>query len=104
MPAGRPEDAHRVQTSACFSGACSARHHTLVLLLLLLQGLGTPAFAPVPAPSYGPPAAPKASDSLALTNSTVNQLQVGDPTIVAPMGDDLPRNGRLPMGRRLQDS
>ena len=32
--------------------------------------------APAPAPMAGPPALPKASDALALTNSTLNQLQV----------------------------
>ena len=36
--------------------------------------------APAPAPMMdGPPALPKASDALALTNSTLNQLQVGEP-------------------------
>ena len=45
-----------------------------------MQGLGTSAaFAPAPAPVYGPPAAPKASDSLALTNTTLNQLQALSP-------------------------
>ena len=32
--------------------------------------------APAPAPMDGPPPLPKASDALALTNSTLNQLQV----------------------------
>ena len=39
---------------------------------LALQG----GIAPAPAPVTGPPALPKASDALALTNSTLNQLQV----------------------------
>jgi hypothetical protein len=37
-----------------------------------LQG----SIAPAPAPVTGPPTLPKASDALALTNSTLNQLQV----------------------------
>ena len=36
-----------------------------------LQG----AMAPAPAPVAGPPPLPKASDALALTNSSLNQLQ-----------------------------
>ena len=37
------------------------------------------ATAPAPAPVAGPPPLPKASDALALTNSSLNQLQVRGP-------------------------
>lgn len=42
------------------------------LIVRCMQG----GVAPAPAPMAGPPALPKASDALALTNSTLNQLQV----------------------------
>ncbi|EIE19750.1 hypothetical protein COCSUDRAFT_54604 [Coccomyxa subellipsoidea C-169] len=56
------------------TGAASTAAQAPAARLLPPQGLGTPAFAPAPAP-VGPPAVPKASDSLAMTNSTLNQLQ-----------------------------
>ncbi|BDA46800.1 hypothetical protein COCOBI_09-2530 [Coccomyxa sp. Obi] len=56
------------------TGAASSAAQAPAAKLLPAQGLGTTAFAPAPAP-VGPPAAPKASDSLAMTNSTLNQLQ-----------------------------
>ncbi|KAK9919117.1 hypothetical protein WJX75_009510 [Coccomyxa subellipsoidea] len=57
------------------TGAAAVSAPAPAAKLLPPQGVGiASAYAPAPAP-VGPPAVPKASDSLAMTNSTLNQLQ-----------------------------